>query len=105
MEPAAIHARSLKAQYAACRPCPQMGGTQRHHPGAVRPRVDAFAQGVIARYPARPIPTIWMIFSVRQPFVSLPNEMEEFDKEYAAIDLMGHRADPFTESQIDKQRV
>lgn len=46
MEPAAIHARSLKAQYAACRPCPQMGGTQRHHPGAVRPRVDAFAQGV-----------------------------------------------------------
>lgn len=31
-----------------------------------------------------------------------PYEMEEFDKEYAAIDLMGHRADPFTESQIDK---
>lgn len=29
-------------------------------------------------------------------------EMEEFDKEYARIDLMGHRADPFTESQIDK---
>lgn len=29
-------------------------------------------------------------------------EMEAFDKEYAAIDLMGHRADPFTESQIDK---
>lgn len=31
-----------------------------------------------------------------------PYEMEEFDKEYARIDLMGHRADPFTESQIDK---
>lgn len=29
-------------------------------------------------------------------------EMEEFDMEYAKIDLMGHRADPFTESQIDK---
>lgn len=29
-------------------------------------------------------------------------EMEEFDREYAQIDLMGHRADPFTESQIDK---
>ena len=29
-------------------------------------------------------------------------EMEEFDKEYAKIDLIGHRADPFTESQIDK---
>lgn len=29
-------------------------------------------------------------------------EMEEFDREYAGIDLMGHRADPFTESQIDK---
>lgn len=29
-------------------------------------------------------------------------EVEEFDKEYARIDLMGHRADPFTESQIDK---
>lgn len=29
-------------------------------------------------------------------------EMEEFDKEYSQIDLMGHRADPFTESQIDK---
>ena len=29
-------------------------------------------------------------------------EMEEFEKEYAHIDLMGHRADPFTESQIDK---
>ena len=31
-----------------------------------------------------------------------PYEMEEFDKEYSKIDLMGHRADPFTESQIDK---
>lgn len=31
-----------------------------------------------------------------------PYEIEEFDKEYARIDLMGHRADPFTESQIDK---
>ena len=29
-------------------------------------------------------------------------EVEEFDREYAKIDLMGHRADPFTESQIDK---
>lgn len=29
-------------------------------------------------------------------------EMEEFDRAYAKIDLMGHRADPFTESQIDK---
>lgn len=29
-------------------------------------------------------------------------EMEAFDKEYALIDLMGHRADSFTESQIDK---
>ena len=29
-------------------------------------------------------------------------EMEEFDKEYSQIDLMGHRADPFAESQIDK---
>lgn len=29
-------------------------------------------------------------------------EMEEFDKEYSQIGLMGHRADPFTESQIDK---
>lgn len=29
-------------------------------------------------------------------------EMEAFDKEYSQIDLMGHRADPFTESQIDK---
>jgi len=31
-----------------------------------------------------------------------PYEMEAFDQEYAMIDLMGHRADPFTESQIDK---
>lgn len=29
-------------------------------------------------------------------------EMEEFDREYSKINLMGHRADPFTESQIDK---
>lgn len=29
-------------------------------------------------------------------------EMEEFDKAYAQINLMGHRADAFTESQIDK---
>ena len=29
-------------------------------------------------------------------------EMEEFDRDYAKIDLMGHRADPFTESQINK---
>lgn len=31
-----------------------------------------------------------------------PYEMEEFDRAYFKIDLMGHRADPFTESQIDK---
>lgn len=31
-----------------------------------------------------------------------PYEMEEFDTAYKKIDLMGHRADPFTESQIDK---
>lgn len=31
-----------------------------------------------------------------------PYEMENFDREYAQIHLMGHRADPFTESQIDK---
>lgn len=31
-----------------------------------------------------------------------PYEMEEFDAAYTKIDLMGHRADPFTESQIDK---
>lgn len=29
-------------------------------------------------------------------------EMEEFDREYAQINLMGHRADEATESQIDK---
>lgn len=29
-------------------------------------------------------------------------ELAQFNKEYARIDLMGHRADPFTESQIDK---
>lgn len=29
-------------------------------------------------------------------------EMEEFDRDYSKIQLMGHRADPFTESQIDK---
>lgn len=29
-------------------------------------------------------------------------ELEEFDKEYFQIHLSGHRADPFTESQIDK---
>ena len=29
-------------------------------------------------------------------------EMEEFDREYSKLGLMGHRADPFTESQIDK---
>ena len=29
-------------------------------------------------------------------------ELYEFDQEYAQIHLMGHRADPFTESQIDK---
>lgn len=27
---------------------------------------------------------------------------DKFDREYANISLMGHRADPFTESQIDK---
>lgn len=29
-------------------------------------------------------------------------ETEAFDRDYAKIDLTGHRADPFTESQIDK---
>lgn len=31
-----------------------------------------------------------------------PDELSLFDRDYARIDLMGHRADPFTESQIDK---
>lgn len=31
-----------------------------------------------------------------------PAELEEFGGEYAKITLMGHRADAFTESQIDK---
>ena len=31
-----------------------------------------------------------------------PSEMDEFDRDYFKIDLMGHRAAPFTESQIDK---
>lgn len=29
-------------------------------------------------------------------------ETETFDREYAQIDLIGHRTDPFTESQIDE---
>ena len=29
-------------------------------------------------------------------------ETEEFDKEYAKIDIMGHHSDPFTERQIDQ---
>ena len=31
-----------------------------------------------------------------------PEELEEFEWEYGGITLMGHRADAFTESQIDK---
>lgn len=31
-----------------------------------------------------------------------PEELEEFEREYGRITLMGHRADAFTESQIDK---
>lgn len=31
-----------------------------------------------------------------------PEEVEEFEREYGGITLMGHRADAFTESQIDK---
>ena len=30
------------------------------------------------------------------------DELKEFEKDYAKIHLVGHRADPFTESQIDK---
>ena len=31
-----------------------------------------------------------------------PEELEEFERDYGGITLMGHRADAFTESQIDK---
>lgn len=31
-----------------------------------------------------------------------PDELDEFATDYAQVNLMGHRADPFTESQIDK---
>ena len=31
-----------------------------------------------------------------------PAELREFESAYSKIKLMGHRADPFTESQIDK---
>ena len=42
----------------------------------------------------------WMLS--RKSWIVPAWEVEEFDREYAKIDLMGHRADPFTESQIDK---
>ena len=30
------------------------------------------------------------------------DELKDFEKDYSKIHLIGHRADPFTESQIDK---
>lgn len=102
MEPAAIHTRSPAAQHAARSTHPQVGGAQKHYSGTIRARMDAFAQGVDR-------PDTWYDQSVHlDDFLGAatirltPYEMEEFDKEYAAIDLMGHRADPFTETQIDK---
>lgn len=41
------------------------------------------------------------ISSALRPRLSEP-ELKEFDLACSRIPLMGHRADPFTESQIDK---
>lgn len=73
-----------------------MGGAQRHYSGTVRPRVDA------APIPGTANPAHLDDYLGAATVRLTPYEMEEFDKEYAQIDLMGYRADPFTESQIDK---
>ncbi len=43
-EPAAVHARSLETQYAACHLGTQMGATQGCDTHTIRPRVDVVAQ-------------------------------------------------------------
>lgn len=79
-----------------------MGEAQTCDSGAVRPRMDAFAQAWIAPIPGTTNPAHLDDFLGAATVRLTPYEMEEFDKEYARIDLIGHRADPFTESQIDK---
>lgn len=79
-----------------------MGGTQGHDSGPVCPVLDAFPEPWIAPVPGTTNPAHLDDFlggaSVR---LSEP-ELKEFDLACSRIPLMGHRADPFTESQIDK---
>ena len=79
-----------------------MGGTQGHDSGPVRPVLDAFPETVDCacsrNNQSSPSDDFLGGASVR---LSEP-ELKEFDLACSRIPLMGHRADPFTESQIDK---
>lgn len=102
LELAAIHARSFEAQYAAYRLGSQMGRAQGSDTRAIRFAMDVISQIVDCsdtwNDQSAHLDDLLGAGTVRLSAW----EMEEFDKEYAKIDLMGHRADPFTESQIDK---
>ena len=70
---------------------------------AVLARMDAVAQAMDCAHTRH-----YRVLPISDDFIGAagvrltPDEADEFDMEYSRIDLMGHRADPFTESQIDK---
>lgn len=102
MEPAAVYARSVETQYAACISCPPMGRAQRRDPPQFALIWMLSRKSWIAPIPGTTNPGHLDDFLGAGNIRLTSREMEEFDREYAKIDLMGHRADPFTESQIDK---
>ena len=69
--------------------------------GTVVRRIKWLPDGILVdgrRVNTRYVPRVGEVLSVR---LSEP-ELKEFDLACSRIPLMGHRADPFTESQIDK---
>lgn len=102
LELAAVHARSPEAQYAARGFGAKMGGTEKGYPAQFALVWMLSRKSWIAPIPGTTTPAHLDDLLGAGTVRLSAWEMEEFDREYTKIDLMGHRADPFTESQIDK---
>lgn len=99
---AALHARSPEKEHAAGSAVARLGATQKRQARAIRAGLDFWRQ-----YPwVAPIPGTTNQAHLRENIGAAalrlsPAELREFDVALAAIPLEGHRADPFTQSQID----
>lgn len=99
---AALCARRPGGKSCALQICPGLGRTKEHHAGAVRIGMGSGAAAL-----DRPDPRHDAVYAprreCRRPTVRLTaDDLREFDAGVARITPVGGRADPFTESQFDR---